>query len=270
MQRAKTLGISSGIVSFNPHPITIVTNEHKFNYIQPLSERINELKKTGIDFISIIEFTNELSQLSAIEFLKFLKQKINYKLLIVGNGFTIGKDREGDLSELKRIAEELDFQVIEVPLKKDSINFFSSSMIRKYLLSGQISHANKILGRHFMISGICQKGDQRGRMLGFPTINIHLPNNHILPKKGVYYTKTLLGNEYFFSITNVGTRPTFDKDEILVESHLFDYNKDAYDKKTEIFFYEFIRGEIKFSSEQELIEQINADIIIAKKNIIKE
>ena len=139
------------------------------------------------------------------------------------------------------------------------------SKIRKFITNGNISEANKILGTSFTIYGKVELGEQRGRQLGFPTINLSLNPSLVTPKKGVYASLTQVDGDEYKSIVNVGTRPTFGTDKILAESHLFDYNRNAYDKEVTISLLKFIREEIQFLNKDQLINQINDDVKEAKR-----
>ena len=265
MKNANNDKLSPGIVTFDPHPIEILKPDIDFKYLQSLESRINRLKQTGVDFITVIKFDNLLSQLSAEDFLNELKDHLNFKLLVVGEDFRLGKNQEGNLMHLKALSQKLDFSMQDLPLKSKSNTKFSSSKIRKFITNGNISEANKILGTSFTIYGKVELGEQRGRQLGFPTINLSLNPSLVIPKKGVYASLTQVDGDEYKSIVNVGTRPTFGTDKILAESHLFDYNRNAYDKEVTISFLKFIREEIQFLNKDQLINQINDDVKEAKR-----
>lgn len=266
IQDAKSLNLKHGVVSFEPHPIKIINPSLEFLYIQKIEEKVQELSKIGIDFISLLQFDKQVSEMTGFEFLKKLKEKIDFKLLLVGEDFKLGKNREADIQVIKEVAKELNFKMQTIPLQNDAASTtLSSTNIRKSITNGQIKLTNNYLGRLFSISNIVKQGDQRGRELGFPTINIDLIDDCIIPKKGVYATYSKIDDKKYRSITNIGIRPTFGKSDILVETHLFDYNGDAYSSHVTIFFVDFIRDEVHFNNESELMNQINQDIIIAKK-----
>ena len=265
MKNANNDKLSPGIVTFDPHPIEILKPDIDFKYLQSLESRINRLKQTGVDFITVIKFDNLLSQLSAEDFLNELKDHLNFKLLVVGEDFRLGKNQEGNLMHLKALSQKLDFSMQDLPLKSKSNTKFSSSKIRKFITNGNISEANKILGTNFTIYGKVELGEQRGRQLGFPTINLSLNPSLVTPKKGVYASLTQVDGDEYKSIVNVGTRPTFGTDKILAESHLFDYNRNAYDKEVTISLLKFIREEIQFLNKDQLINQINDDVKEAKR-----
>ena len=265
MQNKNTSKLSCGIVTFDPHPIQILRPDLNFKCLQSLDGRVRRLEQTGIDFISVIKFDNLLSQFSAQDFLKELKEQLNFQLLVVGEDFRLGKNQEGDLAQLRTISKELEFSIQEIPLQSDSKAKFSSSQIREFIANGNIDKANRILGTSFTIDGLVESGEKRGRQLGFPTINLSLSPDLITPKKGVYASVTKIDGDEYKSIVNVGTRPTFGVDKILAESHLFDYNGNAYDKEVTISLLEFIREEIQFNNKDQLIKQINHDVKTVKR-----
>ena len=265
MKNAQAAKLSTGIVTFDPHPIQVLRPDIDFKYLQSLESRVNRLQQTGVDFISIIKFDKLLSQFSAQKFIKELKDQLNFQLLVIGEDFRLGKNQEGTLIRLRDIAQKLEFSIQDIPLKSDSAAKFSSSQIRKFIVNGNIRDANKILGTSFAIDGKVDSGEKRGRQLGFPTINLSLNSDLIIPKKGVYASFTKIDGEQYKSIVNIGTRPTFGTDKILAESHLFDYNGNAYGKEVTISLIEFIREEIQFDGKDQLIKQINHDIKETKR-----
>ncbi|MBI51908.1 MAG: bifunctional riboflavin kinase/FMN adenylyltransferase [Chloroflexi bacterium] len=265
MKNANTNKLSAGIVTFDPHPIQILRPDIDFKYLQSLESRVNRLQQTGVDFISIIKFDKLLSEFSAQEFIKELQDQLNFKLLVIGEDFRLGKNQEGDLIRLRDIAHKLEFSIEDIPLKSNNETKFSSSQIRKFITKGDIKEANKILGTSFTIDGKVDSGEKRGRQLGFPTINLSLNPDLIAPKKGVYASFTKVDGTEYKSIVNIGTRPTFGIDKILAESHLFDYNGNAYDKEVTISLLEFIREEVQFDNKDQLINQINHDIKEVKR-----
>ena len=265
MQNKNTSKLSCGIVTFDPHPIQILRPDINFKCLQSLEGRLRSLEQTGIDFISVVKFDHLLSQFTAQDFLKELKEQLNFQLLVVGEDFRLGKNQEGDIAQLRTISNELEFSIKKITLQSDSKSKFSSSQIREFITNGNIDKANRILGTSFTIDGMVESGEKRGRQLGFPTINLSLSPDLIMPKKGVYASVTKIDGDEYKSIVNVGTRPTFGVDKILAESHLFDYNGNAYDKLVTISLLEFIREEIQFNNKDELINQINHDVKTVKR-----
>ncbi|MDG1990651.1 MAG: bifunctional riboflavin kinase/FAD synthetase [Dehalococcoidia bacterium] len=266
IQQAQLLNLKHGVITFEPHPIKIINPKADFSYIQKIEEKVQELSNIGVDFISILQFDRQISEMTGHQFFKKLKEHIDFKLLLVGEDFKLGKNREAGIQVIEEISKELNFKMQTIPLQNDDAFIaVSSTKIRKFLKDGNIVLANNNLGRLFSITDIVKQGDQRGRQLGFPTINFDLTNDYIIPKKGVYATFTKIDDKKYKSITNIGIRPTFGKTDVLAETHVFDYNGDAYSSAVTIFFVDFIRNEVHFNNESELMNQINQDIIIAKK-----
>jgi riboflavin kinase/FMN adenylyltransferase len=221
------------------------------------------MKKFGIDTILIIPFDEKFSSLSSHDFVqKIVVDRLKAKAVIVGENFRFGKNREGDIALLFRLASGYNLKVHSIPpvTKEDMI--VSSSLIRNYLKEGKLEKANVLLGRFYEVAGKVIKGKSRGKSLGFPTANIKT-ENEIIPQ-GVFISTTGIGPETFSSLTNVGRCPTFNQKETNIESYIINLNKDIYGKKIRIHFLKKIRDEIKFKTQAELSQQIKKDLELAK------
>jgi riboflavin kinase/FMN adenylyltransferase len=249
-------GYISNVVTFIPNSKIYFKKESKLIFTD--QQKKEALEEMAVDKISLIDF-KEIVSLSAVDFIKnFLVRKFNLKYLIVGENFRYGKNREGDVNSLKRIASEMKFKidiVKAVILKKERI---SSTLIRQKLSMGEIAAANSMLGKDYFIDGKVIKGNQIGRKLGFPTVNI-ITQNSILPE-GVFETKIKIGQDAFGSITNIGYSPTFSKKVKRVETHIVDFKNMIYGQKIRLFFKKKLRDEQKFNSRNELKKQIEKDI----------
>jgi riboflavin kinase/FMN adenylyltransferase len=246
----------SHILTFTPNPKKYFNKEKHLIFTNSQKKRF--LEERNVDRITFINFT-EISHLQAEDFVTdFLIGKFNMKYIVVGDNFKFGKNRGGDIKSLKKMAAKFDFylQVVE-PEMSDGIRI-SSSNIRERLEKGDFEEANHMLGRPYCIEGIITEGDKMGRELGFPTINVKTKN--LLLPEGVFKSKVEIENETFDSITNIGRRPTFLGMEKRVESHLFGFDRIVYGKKVKVYFEKKLRNEIKFSSKNNLIDQIKKDI----------
>lgn len=273
---AKKNNLSSALLSFEPHPILFLNkNKSDFNHdfrITNLANKINLLKKYNLDYIIILPFNNNLSSIKANNFIEdILINKFNVKSLIIGYDFTFGKGREGNFKTL----ENYNFDLHEInPIKFFDKNHseitISSSLARQYLKNGEIISLNKILGHNFAIDGIVVEGKKIAGELGYKTANINHKINLIKPKFGVYKTRTFINdeNKFYDSITNFGIKPTFDNSSLkpLFETHLLNFSKNLYQQKIRVEFLDFIRDEKKFSSIDELKNQIKFDINLINKN----
>jgi riboflavin kinase/FMN adenylyltransferase len=273
---AQKNNLSSALLSFEPHPISFLNkNKNEFNHnfrITNLANKIKLLKKYNLDYIIILPFNNSLSSIKANNFIEdILINKFNVKSLIIGYDFTFGKGREGNFKTL----ESYNFDLHEInPIKiLDNNNYeitISSSLARQYLKCGEIKLLNQILGHNFAIDGIVVEGQKIAGQLGYKTANINHKINLIKPKFGVYKTQTFIyeENKFYDSITNFGIKPTFDNSSSkpIFETHLLDFSKNLYHKKIRVEFLDFIRDEKKFSSIEELKNQISLDINLFQKN----
>lgn len=249
----------SCIITFDPHPQKVL-GKKEISLILPLKERFNLLGNEGIDCIACFNFTKTLSDLDAQDFVKeILIKTLRIKDIIVGPDFMFGKNRSGNSKLLTEMGEKFGFKTTIVDQENVDGEVVSSSLIRQYINNGQIGRATDLLGYRYYIKGMIIEGEKRGRQLGFPTINLDT-NWELLPKLGVYATYTNIEGKKYQSITNVGYRPTFDENKLLIETHIFDFSEDVYNKTAKVEFVERLRDEKKFSSVESLIDQIKIDI----------
>ena len=273
---AQKNNLSSALLTFEPHPISFLNkNKNDFNQdfrITNLANKINLLKKYSLDYIIILPFNNKLSSIEANNFIEeILINKFNVKSLIIGYDFTFGKGREGNFKTLESYNFDLhEINPIKILDKNSNEITISSSLARQYLKSGEIKSLNQILGHNFAIDGIVVEGKKIAGQLGYKTANINHKINLIKPKFGVYKTQTFIydENKFYNSITNFGIKPTFDNSDLkpLFETHLLNFSKNLYHKKIRVEFLDFIRDEKKFSSIEELKNQIKSDLNQINKN----
>ena len=251
----------SVILTFDPHPRTILKNEKSIKSINLIEEKKDILKKFKIDIVVIHPFSKSFSKLSSLEFIRdILVKKFKIKKLILGFNHSFGKNREATVKDINKFSKELNFQLIEVKAKKLNNLNISSTLIRNYILNGEIKKANLNLGRTFSFSGIVVRGFGLGKKLNFPTANIKIENNKkIFPKSGVFFVNAIIKKKQYFGMMNIGNRPTLNRKKKSIEIHFFDLNMDLYGEKIEVFLNFKIRDEIKFSSLKELQKQIIID-----------
>ena len=258
-----------GVVTFNPMPKMFFNKKLKHFKLMSLSQKINQFKKQKVDFLINQKFTKSFSKIKAEVFIaKYLNKKIKTKVLFVSNNFRFGNKREGDINLLKSFEKKCNYKlIIPAPLKKDN-KIISSTEIRKLLSNGNLSRANKYLTRKWEIEGRVEKGRRVGGKIGFATCNIDI-GNYIIAKPGVYSVKVKLDNikKKISGIANLGFRPTFNQNKILLEVNLFNFNKNIYNKKLAVEFIKFIRREKKFKSIKQLTNQIKKDIRVAKSSL---
>ena len=266
-QKAKVNRLPFGVITFEPMPAMFFNKKIKNHRINSLLQKKTQLKKLKLDFLIIINFNKKFSKLSAEQFIKkIIFNKTRCKFLYVSNNFKFGFKRKGNTQTLTKYANSYNYKtMITNPLRK-ATKVISSTIIRKKISLGKIYEVNKLLNRNWCIQGKVIKGQKRGRKIGFPTCNINL-KNYIMPKLGVY--SVIAETKYFKKrgIANIGYRPTFNGQNLLLEVNIFGINKNLYNKEIEVNFIKFIRPEKKFKDLEQLKKQIKIDIIQAKKNV---
>ena len=254
-------------MSFNPHPREFFENKIENFNIYTKSDKINFLKKFDVDIYIEFTFDKSLAELTANQFIEnILLDKLDIKNVVVGKDFKFGKDRSGNFEILEDYSKENKFDVhlVESIMLTDSTDKFSSSIIRENIKNAEMEKASLALGRHWHMTGLIIEGDRRARKINFPTANM-IPGKHILPRKGVYCIEAYIKNQKYLGVANFGERPTVDGSKLLLETHIFNFNKEIYGNELTVRFLTFIRPEQKFANFDELAKQIKKDIETAKK-----
>ncbi|WP_028307318.1 bifunctional riboflavin kinase/FAD synthetase [Desulfitibacter alkalitolerans] len=253
------------VYTFSPHPEQMLFPDSFNGYIT--SPRVKEqlLKECGVEVLINHPFTEEFSQRSPEEFVKdYLVYYLNPRKIFVGYNFSFGKGGRGNPHVLEELGERYGFKVHrEPPVRYDNIPI-SSSRIRKLLEKGDIISAKSMLGYWPIIEGKVVAGDKIGRKIGFPTANLLVEADTILPMKGVYATYTKINGHEYKSVTNIGCKPTFDGKILKIETHILDFSECIYDNILQLAFIQRIRDEKKFSSIEELKQQLSLDVTKAK------
>ena len=264
-QKAKKFKLPLGAITFEPMPVMFFSKKTKDHRINSLEQKKKQLKKLKLDFLVIIKFNKKFSSLKADQFIKkIIYKKMKCRYLYVSRNFKFGFKRQGNLKTLKKFERQFNYKnIITDPYKKNK-KIISSTFIRKKIRLGKINEINKLLNRNWCIEGKVIKGKKRGRKIGFPTCNMTL-GNYVIPKLGVYAVKVNFGNQHKNGIANIGYRPTFKGQSILLETNIFGINKNLYNKVLNVSFKKFIRQEKKFKSFEYLKKQIKLDIKQAKK-----
>ena len=263
-KEATTKDLSSCVITFDPHPQQVLTGK-KLPFITPFEKRVKLFEKENVDIAVCFTFDEKFSKITAEEFIRdTLVNVLNLKKIFIGHDFVFGCKKGGNFELLKKMGNELGFETKIIEPVTNGSDVISSTAIRKLILAGQISKANKYLGRNFSLEGTVTEGEKRGRILGFPTANLKTDWD-LLPKPGVYITQCHLEDTVHKSITNIGFRPTFGKNSLLIESHIFDFNNEVYNKKLGIEFLNRLRDEKKFDGIDELKKAISDDVKTAIK-----
>jgi riboflavin kinase/FMN adenylyltransferase len=266
---ARKQGLASGVVTFRQNPQEILSHRKKLPFLTSITQRINLLKNEGIDAVIPLSFTAQLAKLSARSFLGMLQKNLRMRGVIIGPDFALGRNREGDTETIRRLGKEMGFSLSVVPPLIIDGEVVSSTAIRKALAKGEMKRVQRLTGRPFRLQGRVVPGAGRGVKLGFPTANLEIEAEQALPPDGVYVSQASIDDRSYFSLTNIGRRPTFGRGERLVEVLLLDGERDLYGRELEIDILERLRGEKKFNNAEELKEQIARDVERGKKWLLK-
>lgn len=260
VDRARREGLAPLVVTFHPHPRSVLRPEVPLTYLCGLEERVELLRGLGVDDVAVLAFTSELAQLSARDFVSLVVEELRMKLLVVGSDFALGRGREGTIDVVAAIGGEMGFVVDVVPLLAASGEKVGSTAVRHALARGDMETVASLLGRPFSLRGPVIKGAERGKGLGFPTANMALGQDRALPAFGVYVTRAYLREGVFPAVTNIGLRPTFGEDKPTVETFILDFRGEVYGQELRIELLHRLRGEMRFPSPEALREQIEKDV----------
>jgi riboflavin kinase/FMN adenylyltransferase len=256
---AKARSAPSLLISFDPHPLAVVSPSRRPKLLQTRRQKLDALEAVGLDGLLLLPFDRELAALTGEEFFgSFLAERIRFASIHVGTTFRFGQARTGDIRMLEAIGARLGFAVVAIPPVEIAGERVSSSAIRGAIEDGEVARARTMLGRPFTLTGEVVRGEGRGRALEFPTANLAVENETI-PRRGVYITETVAFSTRFPSITNVGVRPTFGGTQLSVESHLIDVDEDLYGERIDVRFLARLRDERTFAGPLELADQIARD-----------
>jgi riboflavin kinase/FMN adenylyltransferase len=249
-----------GVITFNNRPVTVFRPGTFPSYLTTPEHKVTLLQEAGIELVVPLEFTQELSQVSARRFAELLKESMRMKGLILGPDSALGKGREGDLAFMKAEGERLGFWVRSVPpLELDGMPV-KSRVVREALVAGDVVRGCSLLGRNHSLSGKVVLGDQRGRTLGFPTANIEVYPGLLWPGDGIYATWAHFGGQRHLSATSIGVRPTFGLTQRLVEVYVMDFSGDLYGQQMTVEFVEKVRNQETFADIDVLIARIDQDV----------
>ena len=258
---------TSIVVTFDPHPLQIVRPEIGIKLISSYEQKVELISHAGIDVLVVIPFTKEFATTSAESFVDdILIRAIGVKELVVGYDYAFGKGRQGNIEFLKEQGQIKGFPVTVVePYYVDEM-LVSSTKVRELVNEGRMLDVKKLLGRSYQIRGTVQQGKKRGGpVVGFPTANLHISEEDLCPKHGVYVTQVVYDGKCYGGVLNIGYNPTFGENRLSAETHIFDFNQEIYGKEIKINLLKHLRGEQKFSGPAELADQIKEDIRQAKK-----
>ncbi|MFL5620281.1 MAG: bifunctional riboflavin kinase/FAD synthetase [Gemmatimonadaceae bacterium] len=266
--RARESARASLLVTFDPHPREVLDPERAPALLTTRDEKLALLEPTGLDYVAMLPFTAELARRSATEFVdEVLIERFRMAELLVGHDHGFGRGREGDLSLLRSLGRSRGFRVDPVPpVLTDSGEAISSTLVRRAIASHDLDRARVLLGRWYSVRGLVIAGAARGRLLGFPTINVEPDSSRkLLPPDGVYAVQVVGSRGRFDGMMNLGGRPTFGDERHTLEVHLFDAMGDFYGDRVDIAFVARLRDTVRFPSPDALVAQLHRDAEAARR-----
>jgi riboflavin kinase / FMN adenylyltransferase len=250
---------SSTVITFSNHPRSVLHPGAQPDLLSTLDEKIELFEKAGVNFVYLIEFTVEFAQLSPREFVEQHIVPFKPHGVVIGREHFFGKNKEGNVDFLQQMGKEFGFCVQEAPLFELLGENVSSSQIRTYLQHGNIQAANTLLGYSYFFSGKVIEGNKIGTVLGYPTANLKLHDRKLVPASGIYAAKAQIEGKEYLGMLYIGTRPTFESNQLSIEMNLFGFSGNLYNQIMKIEPVEFIRGDKKFDTKEQLIQEIKSD-----------
>jgi riboflavin kinase/FMN adenylyltransferase len=271
IEKAESIDGTSVVITFEPHPIRVIKSNKHFPLITLYEQKVELISASGVDTLICIPFTHEFATIPARTFVKeILYDQIGMKAIIVGQDYSFGRGREGDVLLLKEMAVKYGFEVIISGWIELEGHRISSTEIRHLVSEGRVEEAKKLLGRYYQVRGTVIRGrDRGGRLLGFPTANLTL-SDELCPKGGVYAVTVEYNDTIYEGVANIGYSPTFDNGVFSVEVHILDFHQDIYDRPIRVNFIRRLRGEKKFPGPEALSAQISLDIEKAREILSSE
>ncbi|MGB4613501.1 MAG: bifunctional riboflavin kinase/FAD synthetase [Erysipelotrichaceae bacterium] len=265
LELSKIHNCDAALITFDPDPRVTVTGIKNIKHLTTMKQRINLAVKYGIRNIIILKFSKEMANLDYEVFEDEILVKCNLIALVCGFDFRYGKNGEGNSLTLKASGK---FEVEIIDSVNENNEKISTTRILSELQKGKIEKANKLLGYYYEIQGRIIEGRGKGKTIGFPTANIEPEDEYYLPKQGVYSAYIRLDNIWYKAMVNIGHNPTFNEvDEISLEAHILDFNKDIYGKNISLQFVNYLRDEIKFNSVENLKLQLDQDLMTVRKTL---
>ncbi|MBF0484253.1 MAG: bifunctional riboflavin kinase/FAD synthetase [Candidatus Omnitrophica bacterium] len=268
INRAKELKAKVVVLTFSPHPMLVLHPEYHFKKISSLAYRLKLFEQFGLDAVVVARFSKQFSEMTPELFVRrYLKDIFKVKEVFVGDDFRFGQERQGTITTFGELARRFGFSLRIVPQVLRGAEKISSTLIRRMITNGDLDIVEAWLGRKFGIMGKVERGDGRGKTLGFPTINIYPDPLQILPPQGIYAVYVEVDSKIYSGVSVIGQRKTFHSanPNVNIETYIFDFANDVYGQEVVVQFVKFIREEKKFYSAMALIDQIKNDVESAKK-----
>jgi len=256
----------SVVMTFEPHPIKIVKPGNGPPLITPVEQKLKLIDAAGIDVILCLPFNKEFAAISAHDFVQeLLVNKIGVKEIVVGYDYSFGSGRQGNIDFLRKMGDDLGYKVHVVEPVHLNSTLVSSTSIRNLVQEGNLSEAKRLLGRDYQITGIVKTGMGRGgKMLGFPTANL-IAVDELIPRKGVYAVKAYVNDKEYNGVCNIGVNPTFGGTALSIETYILNFSRNIVGERFTIKFISHLRDEITFKSKEELAQQIEIDVAMARE-----
>ena len=256
------------VLTFDPHPVKILAPHVDLRFLTTPEEKLAHFEAAGIDEVVFLDFTPTFAAMSPHKFAEdILHRSLSLSELFVGNHFAFGKGRKGRIDDLVHLGEQYGFRVHSMTPLMCNGGVVSSSRIRQLIQAGEMEQVTALLGRAYGIRGTVVQGMQQGQSMGWPTANLHIPDDRVVPPDGVYVARTVYGVQTYDSIAYIGTRPTFGAGERLIEVNLLDHTCDLYDQQITVQFMARLRGDHTFASVDELSKQIACDVEQARSSL---
>lgn len=253
------------ILTFEPHPSKVLSSNSN-PLITTFNQKKEIIESSGVDHLVLAPFTREFSRINYKDFIyDILIKKCRVKAVVIGYNYRFGFKGKGNAQNMKDICQKEGIQTVVIPPITYEDKIVSSTLIRNLIQQGKVKKAADFMGRPFVVEGSVVHGNAIGKKLGFPTANITLSNEIVLPARGVYAVMISWRGNIYKGVANFGLKPTFNGKEIRLEVHIFDFNEDVYGENLEILFIEKLRSECKFDRIDDLISQIKKDFISAKE-----
>lgn len=257
--------LETALITFDPDPWTVIHNKTHVKHLTPIKEKVRLAESLGIDYLITIEFTKDLSKLSPVDFIEKILVPLNVKALICGADYKFGYRGKGTIEDLEKYGHYY-FDTHVVALDRVNEQKIGTTAITQAILNGNIEQANHLLGRPYTISGFVIGGQHRGREIGFPTANMDVVDEYVIPKQGVYAGYVEVKGKIYQSVMNIGHNPTFNTTEHLsIETYILDFDEVIYGEIIKQSFIKRLRDELKFDSIDELVEQMHQDVREARK-----
>ena len=256
------------VLTFDPHPATVLNPGLPLQFLSSQEQKRDFFQGLGIEFLIFLEFNHQLASFTPIQFVeRILRDGIGVRDVIVGKTFAFGKGRSGQVQDLIQLGSGANFNVHPfLPIRVDD-QIVSSTRIRRCIQDGKVHDAARYLGRYYSLGGRVIRGEGRGSELGWPTANLSISADRVVPPDGVYVTTTVIKGEVLKSVSYIGRRPTFVEGVRMLEVHLLDMNRSLYDEELKVNFIERLRGDQKFSTIADLVRQMESDANSARERL---